>query len=284
MTAEEYIKKADSADDYLEKQAEDLEQKALEDIDALYNGEYRDVELWDETGVPDEITVGDYEEVETDDRDIEWIIGLAGISAASGLQFFLDNRNDLLTKPLAYKEQFLGDAVITKSELLKAGKRGFDVDGIASFAKIKKRYLDEFAWVNEMSSVDLYNTLVNNGAMRSIDKLIADSSGYVARMTNYKPGSTQFRAEVAKLISRDSTRGLKSMSRRAVQQIFTEREANGNPEQNMIWMVEGGKNTCGYCLDRAGLIKPYMVWIVEGLPGADVCAGGDLCNCFLAAI
>ena len=43
------------------------------------------------------------------------------------------------------------------------------------------------------------------------------------------------------------------------------------------------KNTCDFCLDRFGVVQRMSQWIQDGLPGADVCAGGDLCKCGLVA-
>jgi hypothetical protein len=283
-TAEEYIRASDESAEFGDKAVEDIEQQALEDIDAMYNGDDRDDELWAAMGVQSDVVIDDYDEVEPDDRDLEWSLGVAGIAAASVVNFFLDNREQLLIEPAAYKEQVVGLLEISSSELLKASKRGFDVITPAKFERIRSDILSQFDFLRTMDNTELYRALVDAGGMRPPDKIINDAMGYVSRMTSYRPGSTQFKEEVAKLISTSSKRGLKSMNRRAVQQIYTESEVDGKPGRRMVWMVEGSKNTCGYCIDRAGVVMPYSRWVVEGLPGADVCLGGDLCNCFLAAI
>jgi hypothetical protein len=283
-TAEEYIRAVDNAADYAEAQVVAAEQKAVEEIDARYRGENRDSDLWSALGVDTDLTMGDYDDALPEDRDIDWTLGVAGIAAASLVDFWLTDRDDLLIKPAAYQEQVVGGLKISGAELIRAGKRGFEVLGTTKYEKLRSDVLAQFKFLKEMDSVELYRTLLEAGAMRTPDKIISDSMGYVSRMTSYRPGSTQFVEQVNNLISQSSKRGLKGMTRRAVQQTYTETEVAGKSDRDMVWIVEGGKNTCGYCLDRAGMVLPYFQWVLEGLPGADVCLGGDLCRCFLAAV
>jgi len=283
-TAEEYIKATDEASDYADNAVDEIEEHALEDIDALYNGHDRDDELWAQMGVQSDVVIDEYDDVEPDDRDIEWSLGVAGISAASTTNFFLNNREALMINPSAYKEQVVGSLNMTGIELTKAGRRGFEVVGEVTYQRLNKSVKKSFAFLKNMSNVELYQTLLNTGGMRSPDKIINDAMGYVSRMTSYRPGSTQFKEQVNLLISQNSNRGLKSMTRRSVQQIYTDREVDGRPDRRMVWIVDGSKTTCSYCLDRAGNIMTYSQWIIDGLPGADVCKGGDMCNCVLAAL
>lgn len=283
-TAEDYIRAVDNSADYADSQVESAEQRAVETIDAMYRGEDRDEELWRAIGVNPELTIQDYDEAEPDDRDLDWSLGVAGIAGASVVNYWLVDRESLLIRPAAYQEQIVGGLEIAGDELVTAAKRGFEVLGEASYQKIRADVLEQFSFLRKMDNLELYELLVQNGAMRPSDKIINDAMGYVSRMTSYRPGSTQFIEQVNNLISSSSKRGLKSMTRRAVQQLYTESEVDGDTNRRMVWVVEGSKNTCGYCLDRAGVVMPYSQWIVEGLPGADVCLGGDLCNCFLAAV
>lgn len=283
-TAEDYIRATDEASNYADKQIDDIEQEAVEAIDALYRGDNRDRDLWRAMGVDYRLTIDDYDEAEPDARDLDWSTGVAGIAGASVVNFWLVDRQETLIKPAAYKEQLVGGLEMSRAELVRAGKRGFDILGEASYARLRSEYLEQFRYLSELDNLELYQLLLRNGGMRSPDKIIVDAMGYVRRMTSHRPGSTQFLQEVNNLISTSSKRGLKSMTRRAVQQIYTDSEVAGDTSRMMVWIVEGSKNTCGYCLDRAGQVMPYYQWVIDGLPGADVCDGGDLCNCALVAV
>lgn len=283
-TAEEYIRATDEASDYADKQVEDIEQEAVEAIDALYRGDNRDRKLWQAMGVDYRLTIEDYDRAEPDDRDLDWSLGVAGIAGASLADFWIVARDETLIKPAAYKEQLVGSLEMSQAELVKAGKRGFDILGDVSYERLRAEYVEQFKYLTELDNLELYQLLVRNGGVRSPDKIINDAMGYVSRMTSYRPGSTQFMESVNNLISSSSKRGIKSMTRRSVQQIYTDSEVAGDMNRLMVWIVEYSKNTCGYCLDNAGQVMPYSQWVIDGLPGADVCLGGDLCNCFLAAV
>lgn len=278
-TVEEYIQANDNAGDYADSLVDGLEHRALEDMDDLYTStSRRDNELWEGLGVAPDLVLSDYDEVERDERGLTWSEGLAGISAAALYQFFLDHRDDTIIKPVAYRQQVVGPltAKMTRNQLVAAGKRGFEMEGVKAFQKLQAKHVKGLGFLKELSDRDLYNTLLESGAMRPVEKAVADSMGYVARMTNHKPGSPQFKAEVASLIDSKSKRGLKGMNRRAIEQVTVAQSIGGDLEKLMAWIVEGGKNTCGFCLDRAGEVKTYAEWVSEGMPGADVCRGGDM--------
>lgn len=285
-TAEDFLAASDNANDYGDKTIDDLRQKALEDIDELFVDEnVRDVDVWQRYDAPTELSIKDFDSVDEDDRDLDWIEGVAGISAAALTQFFLSNREETLIKPLAYREQVVGGLSISRTELLKASKRGFDIAGPSNFVAIQAERLQELQYIRAMSDVELYDVLIDLRAMRPPDKIIADSVGYVSRMTNYKPGSPQFNEAVSDLINTDSTRALKSMNRRSVESMYSYREANGNLDTLMVWVVEASPRTCSYCLSLGGTVATYQEFIENiGLPGADICKGGDLCNCHLQSI
>jgi hypothetical protein len=278
----EYIQASDNAADYADSLILGLEQKALEDIDDLYQSNAnRDDELWEAYGVDTELTLDDYDEEET--RGIDWALGLAGISAAAQSQFFLDNREETIIKPTAYREQVLGGFALTRAQLVSAGKRGFEVVGVAEFEVLRADTLSKFDFMYDLSNTELYERLLNYGAMRPAEQAIASAQGYVARMTNYRPGSPQFKEEVANLISTSSKRGLKSMNRRAVSRLHTLGQVGGDTKKLLVWIGEGGKHTCDYCFALFGDVDTYENWLSRGEPGADVCKGGDLCQCQLVA-
>ncbi|MCP4548676.1 MAG: hypothetical protein GY835_19640 [bacterium] len=281
-TVDEFIRDSDNASDYADDLIAKLEQSALEDLDDLYNSDGgRDEELWNELGVNPELVVKDYNDEPTEDRGLEWVEGLAGISAAAATQFFLDNREETIVKPVAYREQVLSVYALSRTELIQAGKRGVEVIGVEKFQVLQARYVKDLAFISEVDSVTLYQTLYDYGAIRPIEKQIADAAGYVARMTEYRPGSTQFTEAVNDLINRDSKRVLKQQNRRAVERVYSFRSADGDMDALMAWIGEGGKNTCSYCLERFGRVQTYQEWIDEGLPGSAVCKGGDACQCHL---
>ena len=277
-TVEEYIAATDNANDYTDDLMAKLEQRAMEDMDDLYTStESRDVELWSEMGVNPELVLNDYDEIERDDRDLTWSMGLGGIAAASLHQFTLDNREDTIIKPTAYRQQVVGVLAVqmTRAQLVAAGKRGFEVEGVKGFVKLQKVYTDRLAFLRDASNPQLYNTLVESGAMRPLQKTAADAMGRVSRMTGLRPGAPQFTDEIAGLIDHNAKRGLTGMNRRAVERIYTTQAIGGDLERLMVWIVEGGKGTCSYCLDRAGDVETYETWVDLGLPGAEVCKGGD---------
>lgn len=277
-TVEEYIQATDNANDYADHVMETLEQPAREDMDALYTDpSLRDDELWTELGVPSDLVLSDYDEVPREERDINWSLGLSGISAAALYQFFLDNRDKTILNPTAYRAQVVGPiaAAMTREQLITAGKRGFEVLGTMPFATLKPQYLAPLAPLKGASNTALYNGLTEIGAMRPAEKVITNAMANVARMTGHGPGSPQFKAEIAQLIDSNAKRGLTGMNRRAVEQIYVTRAIGGDINQLMVWIVEGGNKTCNFCLDRAGDVMTDAEWTEVGRPGADVCAGAD---------
>lgn len=286
VSVEEYIATSDNANDYGEAQLAKLEQPGREDIDNLMNDSLgRDVELWEEGfGVDSELIVADYDDILPDERNLDWSTGMAGISGAATAQFFLDNSDKTIVNPVAYRMQTVGVLSVSRDVLITAGKRGVEIVTQAKFAALQATYVERLAPLRGISNLELYFELVETNAMRSFDKILSDQIGYVARMTNLRPGSTEFKEEVAKLVDVNSRRAVKGMSRRAVERVYLDQDVGGDFSRQMAWIVEGGQGTCERCLDRAGAVKRYSQWIVDGLPGASVCLGGDLCNCHLAAI
>jgi hypothetical protein len=282
-----YVRAFDEAGDYALDQAVRLKQDALEDIDELLRHEdFRDADLWDELNVPASITLEQYEDEE--DRDLDWMLGLGGAAAAAVTQFTIQNAEPLIFKPVAYRMQLMEPFEdLSQAQMVASGKRGtvgFDVQAVTEFQKVSARFLDTMERFREMEPVDLFRSLRSIGALPAIEKTTADAIGYVSRMTNYAAGSPQFKAAVNNLIDSLSSRAVMGQSRRAIERIYTERVVGGDRSRLMVWICEGAKNTCVYCRGNAGEIKTYAQWVIDGLPGADVCAGGDLCKCGLDAV
>ncbi len=284
-TIKDFIESSDNANDYNDSRTVLLEQQALEDIDNLFTSNLeRDDELWSLLEVDNQTVVADYSAIEIDDRDLNWTLGLAGISAAATTQFFLDNRQQTIINPVAYREQVLEGFSLSRGQLVIAGKRGVELSQTAGFQALRADVLNELSFLKDMSNSELYNALLERNALRSFDDVLADQMQYVSRMTNLPPNSPQFNEAVADLVSSDSKRGIQQMNRRAVERIHTEREADGSLKTLLVWITEGGPTTCSYCLDRGGEVRTYGQWIESGLPGAEVCKGGDRCRCQLAAV
>lgn len=284
VTAEDFLKASDNSNDYADSLIDGLQQNALEDIDQFFNDEdSRDPELWNVFDAPD-LSIKDFDSVDIEDRDLDWVEGIAGISAAALTLFFLQNREQTLIKPLAYREQVVGGLSISRTELLKASKRGFEAQKTAKFVAIQTQRLEELEFIRAMSDTELFGVLTDIGALRPPEKLISDATGYVSRMTNYRPRSPQFKEAVANLVDVNSKRALKAINRRSVESLYSYRAADGNLSTLMVWVVEFGPGTCSYCEALAGTVATYQEFIETGLPGADICKGGDLCNCHLERI
>jgi len=277
-----YVQASDNANEYANVLLEAIEPKALEDIDNLMHelGD-RDEDLWNEIEVDAEQTVSDYEEVPANERGLEWVIGLAAVSAAATLQFFLDERDDLIIKPSAYRVQKMSPFNLTTEQLVQAGKRKAVFVPLETYETLQAKYVQEFAFLKQVDNSVLYNTLVEANSLKPIDKQIADATGYVSRMTNYPSGSPQFKEAVADLVSTQSKSGLMGMNRRSVEGISQFRKIGGDLQTLMVWILDPNSKHCSYCPARAGEVMTYEEWVADGLPGEDVCRGGSKCNCHL---
>ena len=281
----EYLTANDNADEYAVTLLDGLEQDRLEEIDDLLNStDRRDELLWVELEIDSELTIEDYEEAPTEDRDVNWILGLAGLATAANTQFFLDHRQDTVIKPTAYREQVLDAYSMTRAEIVEAGKRSIEIVDVGQFQSLQSKYVNELSFLSNMDNTELYNALREFEALRPIDQAIADSMDYVSRMTSYKPGTPQFKRAVNDLIDANSERAVKGMNRRSVEQIHSYREADGDLKSLMVWIGEADAKACDFCRINYGEVKTYGEWIADGLPGTDVCRGGDYCRCHLASV
>jgi hypothetical protein len=281
----EFVAWSDNANEYADDLREKLKQRALEDIDNLMSdaGE-RDVDLWGSFDIDDDQVVSDYDGVAPQNRDLNWSLGLSAIAAASGIQFFLDSRDDMIIWPSAYRAQVMNPFNLTRDQLVRAGKRDVLRVTIDGYQKLQNQFVTQFSTLRNMSSSQLYFELQNIGGLQSFDKYVSDSMGYVSRMTSYPPGSPQFKSSVADLVNMQSTSAQQRMNRRSIESISVERQIDGNYDTLLCWVLDPTSSHCPYCPPRAGEVRTFAEWITEGLPGADVCKGGDRCNCHLVAV
>ena len=108
-----------------------LEQEALEEIDnLLHNEEPRDSEIFALMGADPEITIDEYEQVPVEDRDPNWVAGVAAMSRACTLQV-LANHQDQLVDLLSKREDALAGADMPHGELKKAALDGIKKQAIA---------------------------------------------------------------------------------------------------------------------------------------------------------
>lgn len=281
----QFLQALDNADDYETAFFDDLEQDRLEEVDDLHTKDTnRDEALWGRLGVSAALVVTDYEEIEPDDRDLDWVMGLSGLSSAAAIQYYLDKREETLIKPLAYREQVLDAIELTSEEMILAGKRSTEFEAVQTFQKLQSKYVNELRFLREMDNTELYDYLREYGALRPTEQVIADSAQYVTRMTQYRPGSNEWKSAVNDLIDPNSKRAVQGMNRRSVQRLYTFRESGGDFNKLMVWIGEGDPNTCDPCFDRFGEVKTYGEWLEAGMPGASVCRGGDRDRCQLMAL
>jgi len=281
----EYIQANDNANEYSNKLLKEIQPQALEDIDDLIiSDENRDVELWDEFEVDPGLVSADYDDTEVEDRDLDWVIGLAGLSAAASVQFFLDNREDLIINPSAYRLQKMDRFSMTREQLVRAGKREVLTVPLETYERLQANFVAEFSSLKNVGNKELYNILTETKALRPIEKHVADSMSYVSRMTNYPKGSPQFKGAVADLVNTETKQGLMGMNRRSVDMLNTVQKSGGDIKTLMVWILDPSSKHCQYCPEWAGEVRTLEEWESDGLPGAEVCAGGDKCNCHLDSI
>lgn len=283
---DQFVRAFDEAGDFADARIQKYNQIALEDIDELMrNPDRRDRKLWKALDVSRTLTVERYEREKN--RDLDWILGFGAMASAASTQFILEYSPEIIFEPEAYATQKLDRFDMDRTELIAAGKReavGSASAPVTRFEELQRKYLSRFESISKLEPVDLFRTLQRMKALPAIEKVTADAIGYVSRMTNYGRGTVQFKEAVSNLVDHVSTRVIKGQARRAVERLHTAREIDGNDNQLLVWVGEGGKNTCDYCVDRFGEIRTYAQWLTEGMPGADVCRGGDLCKCGLAAV
>ena len=155
--------------------------------------------------------------------------------------------------------------------------------GLTAGAKPEQARLPDIANMKNMTLDELHSILDLYGVQAPWSTLIAQAQEYVTRMTEYRPGSAEWRAAVADLIDRDSRRGAIGMNRRVAQAWSSLDAIDGDVNKTMIWLTENDENVCAPCEERAGVELTWAEWQAAGPPGT-VCLGGSYCRCDLVVV
>lgn len=144
--------------------------------------------------------------------------------------------------------------------------------------------IPSLAEMRNLSQAELVDLLQHYGVVQPWGVLQAQAAEYVARMSEIRPGTPEFAAEISRLTDAGSKRGALGLARRTAQQWSTLDSIQGNVNQEMIWVSEDDESTCDACEPRGGEIRTFAEWQALGPPGAAVCRGGDYCRCDLIVI
>lgn len=144
--------------------------------------------------------------------------------------------------------------------------------------------LPELADMRNMSRAELMDVLSHFGVVAPWGALQTEASKYIMRMTELRPGTPEFQAELERLTEVDSDRGLLGLSRRTTQQWSSWDAIDGDINKEMLWLTEMGEGVCDNCAVRGGTIQTFAQWQIDGAPGAAVCQGGDYCRCDLLVV
>jgi|GEM_PF-6650444 len=144
--------------------------------------------------------------------------------------------------------------------------------------------LPSLADISKLTNAQLGELLEHYGVTTPWNVMQAQSMEYIAKMTQLRPGSAEFRAELTRLTTDESRRGMIGLARRASQQWSSWDAIDGNVNQTMICITEDDESTCDGCGPYGGEIKTFAEWQAIGFPGAAVCQGGDYCRCDLVVI
>jgi hypothetical protein len=144
--------------------------------------------------------------------------------------------------------------------------------------------LPSLAELQGLTNAELMEVLQHYGVMAPWGAMVTRAQQYVTRMTELRPGSPEWQAEVDRLITTDSRRGMLSLNRRVAQTWSSLEAIDGDVNKTMIWLPERDENTCENCSANGGKEKTWAEWQVSGPPGAAVCLGGDQCRCDLVVV
>ena len=270
-------------------------------IERLYtDADARDAEIYQLLGVSPDIVMSDYEAVAIWDRDPRWGNGLSSMLVASRMQAWIEilGTPDLFSVFANVAEELGSQAKsLTESELKDAAKEGVSksrlakarsalelVDSDVPIPKTglpPKRTLPDIDVIKKMSNAELLDFLESHGVTKSYGQMQMDAGQYVTRMTDLRPGSPEWAAEVFRITDTESRRGMLGLTRRVQQNWTTLEYIDGDVDTQLIWVSEGDDHTCDNCARQAGQVKTYRQWQLEGMPGASTCLGGDYCRCDL---
>jgi hypothetical protein len=112
--------------------------------------------------------------------------------------------------------------------------------------------LPEIADMLSMPDNQLRATLQRFGIVESWPQMRAAAAAYVQRMSNIPVGSPAFKAEIERLVSSETKRGLLSMARRAYREYSAVYAMDGNPDTVFVRVPEGDDSTCDRCIGLGG--------------------------------
>ena len=156
--------------------------------------------------------------------------------------------------------------------------------GLTSSSPPEQVRLPDIKALGDLTNEQLLQVLEHYGIVAPWDTLVSTAAQYVARLTELRPGSPEFAAEVQRILDLESRRGMLSVSRRVHQQWSSLDAIDGDMGKQMVWITELDSSVCEPCSQRGGLMMSYREWQSTGMPGAAVCQGGDLCRCDLVVV
>lgn len=142
----------------------------------------------------------------------------------------------------------------------------------------RQRSMPTMVEMKTMTDVELSSVLNQFGITEPWAQMRSSNVGYLMRMTQIPPGSPRFAAELERLLSQDTRRGLVGASRRAYHEYMI---AQTDTSGELLRIAENDKNTCDVCAALAGEVGTIEYHRSIGLPGAASCDGGDDCRCNL---
>lgn len=155
--------------------------------------------------------------------------------------------------------------------------------GLQAGVRPEQARLPNLADLKNLSLGELNALLDHYGIQPYWGALQTQAMGYVSRMTEYRPGSEEWREAVANLLDRDSSRGALGMNRRIAQAWSSLDAIDGDVNKTMIWLTENDEDVCDPCEERGGVEMTWAEWQIAGPPGT-VCLGGSYCRCDLVVV
>jgi len=271
-------------------------------VDLYFDDDKRDFELFEMFGIDPSITMSDYSAFQVVERGPNWANGLSSMIAAARAQTWIklygaDALSEFARMAIRIEEarkkmnltelqevavQGISKKDISKAKAaLKEAGEEFPFAGLSPTSSLGTKTLPSLDSIKKMSNAQLLENLINMEITGPIGNMQISATQYVQKMTELRPGTPQFAAEVQNIIGLESRRGMIGLTRRAQQQWTSLSYIEGNVNMEMIWVVEGDHSTCVNCEANAGQVKTYKQWQEDGPPGAAVCLGGNYCRCDL---
>lgn len=186
---------------------------------------------------------------------------------------------------MAKNYEDVASQIIERDRLAPAGYLDdgrFITPGLTHDIRPNQAKLPTLAEMKDMSNADLLRTLNHYGITEPYNMLQMQSMDYVRRMMPLKTSEDINRA-YSQLINNER-RQLLGVTRRVSQQWSTLDAIQGNIQQELIWIAEDDEATCDACAPRSGEIETWIGWRQRGMPGSEVCQGGNYCRCDLIVV